>query len=1178
FSYALVVHTAAAAANPHLSTVELAIAADGLAVSQSPDGAVVATDANGEVAFSAAGAYMWDSSTPPDPGGAPLVEEDGSGDAEDVPPAQFTAMPLELAGGTLTIEPDQALLADPATEFPVVIDPPFSGKRMAWATVHQQQPSRGWTDDSRWPRQGGMRVGNLQWWPGFPCGDACGLWRSAIRFNIRGLAGKQIVSASVKAVQSHTSGCGSYGLQLWYVTAFTSGTSWNGLSDKWQDLLQTQAIDSSNRSGGCTGTQPHGVTYSSSAVRSRVQAHADAGHASLSFGFQSSDEVAKQAYRRIAVNSVKLEVVYNRPAQTPTGLSTDGMGCTTSAPGVWLTTARPTLSGKPRDPDGRTGAHLEIHRIGSSKPYYSWKSAVNRATGKVVNHRLPASRALPSGAYRWRMRSLDNQPGAVPSAWVGWCYFRVDVTAPTTPKVEIVGEPPAAGEQVTLRLTSSDAHSGLAGFSYGINEEVKRKSLASSGTATITFTAASSGGRNFVYVWSRDKAGNVSNRAVFDFFAARLVEATPVAAWRLDGDGLDDSGHGHELLLGNGVSWAAGGSAPGDRSLALDGTGCVATDGPVVRTDAEYTVAARVRLDDLTVDHTVMTQAGKAQSGFYLKYKSATGKWRMTLASKDSREVTWATLEPASATAQAGVWTHLAVRVDPAARHMQMYINGVLAGERDIPFIPWHATGSLHLGCESRIVGETWFFYKGAIQHAGVWQGLLTPTQVTATRNGELPAGLTGDWRLRADGTDASAHARPLTLPTSGVTWVDDQYGRLRSAMRLNGTGGAESTGPIVRTDQSFSVAAWARLDDKLGNRAVISQTGSVRSSFFFRYHLGRDRWEFAMPSADALTVTWSTASSQQAPQVGQWYHLVGVFDRAAKTLRLYVDGQLQSTVAGPITPWRSDGEFLVGWSGEGPGGADDEMVGTISDVKSWRGALNDQQAVAVYGGNPAVAQLSRWNLDGQGADLVGGRHLTVEGVEGVDYDWVEDRTCRPFRALGLQVSGGGFARTGGPVVVTDESYTITAWVKLEQLTGGYQTVLAQRGGGRAAMYLQVTPTGSWRLSMPQQEFGTTTWAGAESAAGVAEAEAWTHLAGVFDLAAGEARLFVDGELVAVGEAVDSPWHADGPFYIGTGGIQDGLPYQPSHASIDEVSAWSSTLDPDRILDMGSLSPDVPCL
>lgn len=1185
FSYVLVVKSAAGAASPDLASVSVDVnTSPGLALVQDATGGVVVQDAAGDAVFSAPAAYMWDSSEPDEPeqpAGFGVAGEEGSGEPEDVPPGLFTEMPLELAGGELTVEPDQELLTDPDVEFPVYVDPPFSGRRMHWASVHQQQPSRGWTDDSRWPRVGAggkpeMRVGNLQWWPGFPCGDGCGLWRSAIRFDIRGLSGRQVVSASVKATQTHTSGCGSYGLQLWYVTAFTSGSSWNGLSNNWADHLQTQSVASSNRTGGCSGTGSEGVTFAGSAVRSRVQGHADAGHDSLAFGFQSSDELSKNAYRRIAVSSVKLEVEYNRPAQLPTNLDTDGRGCATSAPGPWLTTQRPTLSGKPRDPDGRTGAHLQVHRIGSSGVYYAWKSATNRKHDTVVNHRVPHADRLPSGSYRWRMRSLDQHPQGTDSGWRQWCYFRVDVTAPTLPTVELVGDPPQAGEQVTLRFRSSDAHSGMDGFWYGVNEEVKRTFTGSSGTATVTFTALSSGGRNQVYVWSQDQAGNVSNRAVFDFFAARLVEATPAAAWRLDGDGLDDSGHGHELLLGSGVAWEADGGPPADRSMSVDGTGCVATAGPVVRTDAEYTVAAWVRLDDASADRMVMSPAGQVKPGFFFRYSVGSGKWRFTLHNADVRDEASSALFDSAQPAVVGQWTHLAVRVDPAAAHMQMYVNGTLSNERGIPFTPWNATGPMHVGCAANQFGETWWHFAGAVHHVGVWQGLLTPAEIQAAYQGGLAAGLTGDWSLRGDGADASAHARGLTVPApGGVQWVEDQYGRTGSAMRLAGTGWAHASGPVVRTDRSFSVAAWARLDDKDGTYAVAAQAGLHRSGFYLRYHQGGDRWELAMPSADVTSPTWSAAHAPVPPQAGRWYHLVGVYDRPAGQLRLYVEGQLVATGTGPATPWQAPGQLLVGASGSASG-TWDLMAGSISDVKTWRGALTDGQVAQVYGGNPGVQALSRWNLDGAGTDLVGGHQLTLAGTEGVDYDWVEDQHCRPFRAFGLHVSGQAYAATGGPVVTTDASFTLATWVRLDSLTGEYQTVLAQ-GTNRAAFYLQATPTNAWRMSMPEQETGATGWAGAESAPGTVRAGVWTHLAAVFDLANRQIRLYVDGQLAGSGDAVAAPWHANGPFYIGAGGVPDGTIHQPVHGAIDSVMTWSSTLDPDRVADLGAPGLGFPC-
>jgi hypothetical protein len=102
-----------------------------------------------------------------------------------------------------------------------------------------------------------------------------------------------------------------------------------------------------------------------------------------------------------------------------------------------------------------------------------------------------------------------------------------DVTAPTTPEVELIGDSPKAGELATVRFTASDPDSGLDGFWYGINVDAQREFIAAPalpgepGSAEITFTVPETGGRMWVYVWARDIAGNSSDRAAFDFFAPR---------------------------------------------------------------------------------------------------------------------------------------------------------------------------------------------------------------------------------------------------------------------------------------------------------------------------------------------------------------------------------------------------------------------------------------------------------------------------------------------------------------------------------------------------------------------------------------------------------------------------------------------------------------------------------
>ena len=89
------------------------------------------------------------------------------------------------------------------------------------------------------------------------------------------------------------------------------------------------------------------------------------------------------------------------------------------------------------------------------------------------------------------------------------------------------------------------------------------------------------------------------------------------------------------------------------------------------------------------------------------------------------------------------------------------------------------------------------------------------------------------------------------------------------------------------------------------GFRTAVSVDGTAVSGFFLQR---RDdgRFAFTRLSADAPGAATFAASTTTA-RVGQWYHLVGVYDQVGGTLRLFVNGTLQQTV--PFTsPWRATG------------------------------------------------------------------------------------------------------------------------------------------------------------------------------------------------------------------------------------------------------------------------------
>jgi hypothetical protein len=197
--------------------------------------------------------------------------------------------------------------------------------------------------------------------------------------------------------------------------------------------------------------------------------------------------------------------------------------------------------------------------------------------------------------------------------------------------------------------------------------------------------------------------------------------------------------------------------------------------------------------------------------------------------------------------------------------------------------------------------------------------------------------GLTGVgyWPLdEGSGTVAqdAAGDHDATL-VGGPQWT---AGRSGSAVRFGGAGQYADTGAsILDTTGSFSVSAWVRLDSAGGAFATaVSQDGDRASAFFLQYSGADGRFAFSTVSGRALAPT--------PPQVGRWYHLVGVRDAAAGQLRLYVDGAL----AGTRTQCLLDpgtGNTVIG-RGRYDGQQVDFWRGAVDEVHVYDRALSDAE------------------------------------------------------------------------------------------------------------------------------------------------------------------------------------------------------------------------------------------
>lgn len=406
------------------------------------------------------------------------------------------------------------------------------------------------------------------------------------------------------------------------------------------------------------------------------------------------------------------------------------------------------------------------------------------------------------------------------------------------------------------------------------------------------------------------------------------------------------------------------------------------------------------------------------------------------------------------------------------------------------------------------------------------------------------PAGATTVAAQTPDGADpVTATPHEATLGVAG---------RVGTAMQLNGPSGyAATTGPLLDTTKSFSVAAWVKLNAKDNVGVVASQeggSGNPGSAFALYYSRGWDRFIFNMQDPTSNDPVMVKAIGKTSPVLGQWAHLMGVYDHVSKNISLYVNGELQATVNQP-NAFSSTGPIHIGrFKFTGSFRPEHYWNGLLDDVKIYDRVVTAEQALNAYTEHALV--LARWKLNTDGADDSGAGHTLAYSAAGAGTE--TQNFYLGTGALGL--SGGGFAATGDPVMATDQSFTVAGWVQLPSTPSGNQTVFSQAStGSNSGFGLRFAPgagggLGGWQIEMPSSDDPGAPVATADHLEYLGGGQ-WHHVAIVYDAPKAEMTLYVNGAQ----STEPASFEGDITSFNALGGFQIGR-YRQS-------GAWSEYLD-----------------
>jgi hypothetical protein len=866
-------------------------------------------------------------------------------------------MRAEVSPRELVVTPDRALLDDPATVYPVYLDPAVTGARNEWAMI-----SSGFPSEEYYKFSGDEGVGLCDVQTDGSC-SRDQIKRLAWEFGIStAVHGSRVLAATFRAWETHAWDCTADGVQLWLVSGLSAGTNWSNHS--WDRQLHSV---STARKSGC----PNGPGWVEFNAISAATQFAASRWSSLTLGLRATNEGSMPGGWKRFRNDATLSITYNSSPRVPTNLSADGAACASGTGRPVISSATPVLRAVVSDPD-RDETDLRAAFAWERWDGAAWvpmgsgqQTGLTNGAGAQVRI---GSGLVHAGQYRWHVQTQDpfsfnGQSGVDSSAFSQWCEFEVDTVGPAVaPGVsspdygaDINQTYGAVGLTGNFTFTANGV-TDIAAYKWGWNTPLTTtvSAPALGGPVTVPLTPPpvspddpTSGGLTTLFVASVDRSGRTSPVTEYVF---KIGSATaPVGVWEMaespGATSLADTnvrGVPHHATLtaaSPGVSGRliSGPAKPGPGSVRFNGsTSAAATSGPVVNTGKSFSVSAWVRLNSATATfQTAVGQLGANTSAFFLQYNA--GRWSFTTHNTDvSNSAGALAVSPVSA-AQTQTWTHLTGVYDAQGNQLRLYVNGTLAGSATRPGV-WNASGPLTIG-HVRAGGAPTNFWNGDIAEVRVWDRVLSTPEISP-----MSATLVGRWRLDGDGTDSSPFGRTATPASGTVAWTDDRDQAPDGAAAFaQGGSWLATAGPVVRSTHSYSVSAWVRSTDTKYYQTILCQFGVGRCAFYLQYSLPHNRWVIIQPSNDGAPVSaYYAATSTAPPTYDEWVHLTGVFDASRSTLRFYLNGVQQGVLTGVPLGWHANGPLRIGFMD--PGAVD----GAVDDVRVYAGVLNPAEITRI--------------------------------------------------------------------------------------------------------------------------------------------------------------------------------------------------------------------------------------
>jgi hypothetical protein len=552
FCEVLVVKSAAAATDPALTTLTLAMHASGVTVRDDEQDNLAAVTPNGEIAFSAPSPIMWDSARTADapatvkaPASTATTETAQAAATDPVTPqsgpppgAHVANVGTAVTSQTLTLTPDRNLLTGPGTVYPVYIDPdwsphPASGSRQHWNEVQAACPGTSNWDSTAYGDPG---VGNNTY------SGCVGVERSYFQLSVpSSVFGTHIVSAVINVTETYAAQCDTTStINMYQTSLLKANFTWNSKP------AAGTSMGSHSFGPACTSFVSGGYSATSAVAR------AAAGHTgSLAYVLINANESSGYHFKRFAANP-NMNITYNHVPNTPGSLTVRVnaasyncavAGTTYPVLGKTVATTPPTLDSVVSDTDKDVVQARYSFWVGSGTPVVLYSHDVS--SGQHAPAALPASfiSGLADGTVvNWQVSVSDGKDTKTNAST---CHFTVDQRAPAEPSVTSnnglypdisadggPGAPAGTPGTFTAKVNPGTTGNNASKFVFGLDAAPPSVNPPAAQVVTATNNSAAyqvtpvAPGTHTLYVYALDSANNASATREYHFTAVGHTETS----------------------------------------------------------------------------------------------------------------------------------------------------------------------------------------------------------------------------------------------------------------------------------------------------------------------------------------------------------------------------------------------------------------------------------------------------------------------------------------------------------------------------------------------------------------------------------------------------------------------------------------------------------------------------